>query len=157
MTEHTVAQQAERLLLRTAMGVLCMSLVYSAEALGYLVDVQYQSLLDGTQTGLSILAALIILPGFVRFARLRKAEGGQHCDADSYMGSVFQRACVVAFSVTFWVLVLHEPVFKSLTATLPVGFYLNSLLVISLGAFSASFFMTLWRDRQDDDALDLEG
>ena len=156
MNQEALAQQAERFLIQTASGVLCMSFAYLAGVLGYVLTADIQPLLDGVKTGLSLLAMVIVLPGFIRLARLRMLEKAHDCDADSYTGSVFQRACVNAFSAMFIALILSEPASKILPEALPLDFYRGSFLVIGLSVLSISFFVTLWRDRQDDDSEELE-
>ena len=150
-TDNTpsIAQLAERFLHRTALGVLLMALAYALAAAMYLVSEPLEQRLDLVQLVLAMAAVIVVLPGFVRMLRVRMARGTDCADADSYIGEQFRKACVMAFSITFVVLAVAGPVSRQLPSDLPPDFYIQSVLALSLGAFSATFFVSLWRDRDE--------
>ena len=149
----TSAQLAESFLQRTAFGVLLLAAVYLLAAGMHLVGEPLERTLDLLQTGLALLAIVVVLPAFVRMLRLRMRGSADCADSDSYIGEMFHKACVTGFSVTFVMLMLTGPVSRKLPLHgLPVDFYIQAILAVSLGAFSATFFAALWRDR--DSAVD---
>ena len=94
---------------------------------------------------------VVVLPGFVRMTRIRLRGDCNSSDADSYIGDVFRKACVMAFSATFVLLTLTGPLSNRMPAELPTDFYTQTVLAVSLGVFSGTFFVVLWRDRDEVD------
>jgi hypothetical protein len=149
-TAVPIAQLAENFLQRTALGVLLMALAYALAAAIYLVNDTLAQPMEWVKSGLSVGAALIVLPGFVRMLRLRMHWDCDLAEAESYIGGVFRTACVAGFCAAFVLMTLSGPLAERMPTQLPMDFYLQSILALSLGAFGVSFFAALWRDRDGE-------
>jgi hypothetical protein len=150
---ESMAQFADRFLLRTAIGVLLVAIAYAAGAAMYLVGDEIADYLDKLQLLLAVAAVVIILPGFIKYARLRAAGQCRAGEPEGFVAEVFNKACVKAFSLTFVFLIILEPLSKKYLTELPTNFFINLTLCLSLGVFSLTFFFL---NREDDDDLEDE-
>lgn len=151
---ETAPQFVDRFLQRTAIGVLMMSLAYLIGAALYLVQDPWQKPLDVGQFLLSIGAVVVVLPVFLGYVRLRASGECSRAETDGFVADVFNRACVMAFSLTFVILIALEPLTRRFFEHLPTPFFINLILGLSLGVFSVTFFR-LSHDDEDDDDFDV--
>ena len=150
-TEESVAQFVDRFLQRCAGGVLLIGLAYALSAVMYLVSNETADTLNNATVVLGILAVALILPMFVRMVRLRSSGQCDWSESDSYMSSVFNKACVSAFEVTFILLIILEPLSKRVLTDQPADFFINVVVAVAATVLGLAFF---YRMQRDDDAID---
>jgi hypothetical protein len=75
-TSASVAEQLDKIMQKTALGVLLVACAYTLSVLKMFFDVPVVTFLDYAKTALGILAIVMVLPGFVRGVQLRKKYGG---------------------------------------------------------------------------------
>ena len=146
----SVAQVAETMMHRTAIGVFLVTMAYVLSAAVYLVDEQVERYLDHLQLVLGIAAIVVILPIFVKYSRLKARRQDGCPESDSFMAEMFKRAGTKAFSLTFIFLVVLDVVTKRELVDYPTPFYINLILAFSLGVFSITYFRLVHSGGDDD-------
>ncbi len=147
----SLAQAADNLLSRTALGVLLLAVANAGSALAFFVGDDASLLLDRARLALAVVMVAIVLPPVLRFARLRRQCVAQLSECDSYLSQVFSQASVFAFSVTFVLTVALEATADKFFADLPTAFFLNVILAVSLFVLGGAFFYRIRRDASDEE------
>ena len=151
---ESMPQFIDRFLIRTALGVLLMSLAYGSAGVSFLVGPPVHDWLESAQLVLSLGAVAVVLPVFVKLFVMRRGIARIECGPEGFISGAFRKAGSNAFTCAFVVLVVLEPISRRWLTDLPTSFFLNALLCLILGTFGAAFFL-LSRDTGPEDDLDL--
>jgi len=146
----SIAQIAEMMMHRTAIGVFLVTMAYVLSAVVYLVDAQVARYMEYLQLVLGIAAIAVVLPVFVKYSRIKARRQAGCPESDSFMAEMFQRAGIKAFSFTFVFLVVLDVVTKREFVEFPTPFYINLILAFSLGVFSITYFRLVHSSGADE-------
>lgn len=145
------AQMIDSFLRRVGLGVAAVGVTYGLSALEVVLPPKEASYVDTAQLVLSILVVLTIFPAFVKFMLARKRGVCKSAEDNSYMAQMFKEAAHHAFSATFITLIILEVVSKAIKPAMPVHFFIDIALFISLSFFAAMFFKLTGADDEEDD------
>jgi hypothetical protein len=145
------AQMIDSFLRRVGLGVAVVGVMYGLSALEAVLPPTEADYADTAQLMLSILVVLLVFPAFVKFMLARKRGVCKSAEDNSYMAQMFKQAAHHAFSVTFVTLILLQGLAKALKPTLPVHFFIDIALFISLSFFAAMFFKLTGVDDDEED------
>jgi hypothetical protein len=145
------AQMIDSFLRRVGLGVAIVGVMYGVSALEAVLPPAEADYADTAQLVLSILVVLLLFPAFVKFMLARKRGVCKSAEDNSYMAQMFKQAAHHAFSATFITLIILEVVAKALKPGLPMHFFIDIALFISLSFFAAMFFKLTGADDGDDD------
>lgn len=150
--EHTfsVAQLADKILQRTALGVLLMAIAFAIGAGVHVVSDDTARLLDKIQLVFVALAVISIIPTFVRYIRLQIKGACEFDETQSYIGIVFNKAGIRAFGASFLMLAIAGPIGRKHLPDLPAEFFDYVILAVSLAVFGITFFASIERDDGED-------
>ncbi|WP_417459997.1 hypothetical protein [Kordiimonas sp.] len=149
----SAAQMVDSFLRRTAVCVTIVAFIYGVQAFEFIAPAAIADRIDSLTLVLSILVLVLMLPSFLRFTIFRRSENCRQAEADSYMADRFKLAAHHAFTATFVCLILLQAIsraFEAEIAHLPVAFFLDMALAVSLGAFGVGFYL-LVRENHDED------
>ena len=152
--DETTPQFTDRFLKRIALAVTIMAASYGSGALSHIVGGEARDILTAVKDPLGLLAAIIVLPMFikmmVKIIRCGKTSG----DASSgYIAEIYGKSAGNGFAAGFIFLIFIEPLSGRLMAHLPPEFFVQSAIAVLLGALGISFFIL---NRDGDDEMDDE-
>lgn len=146
----SAAQMVDSFLRRVVLGVFIVALKYAGSALEEVSNEPLARYLDIGQLVTSIIVVAIVLPAFVKFFRARSLPECRQAEADSYISEMVKQSALHAFSGTFVFLVALEVAVKKFALDAPVSFFLDIVLFAALTIFSASFYLLVRDDNEDD-------
>ena len=148
------AQLYDRFLMRTALSLLMLTLVYALDALrGFAAD-DIAALMARAEGILGILIVLNLLPVTIKLLWFR-AKGKPGCnDPDGFMASTFNAAAVRAFAIGFVSMLVALELSRSVLSDWPATVFLNIVLALMLGVLSVSFLLASRETEADDDFED---
>lgn len=147
--EEPIAQFVDRFLQRTATGVLLVGFAFAVSAAMYLVTDEVAAHLDKLTLLLGLAAVIAVLPVFIKMMRLRANKECNWSGSDSYLSGVFNKACVLAFEVTFVFLIILQPVTKKFLTDQPTDFFINVILSVSAVVLGVAFFYRIRKDADE--------
>jgi hypothetical protein len=156
-TQTSTAQVVDTFMQRTALGILLMSVKFSLAAAAPFLPATLDNALDIAAVLLSIAAALVILPAFARYIERRKSDKGGCRHVESYVVEMFREAGMRAFSATFVLLISLQIFADTVSPDLPVGFYLDLIMAVSLGVAALSFLALVRDDADEEDCAAEDG
>lgn len=146
----SMAQLADQILQRTALGVFLMAIAFAIGAGMHVVSDDTAALLDKIQLVFVVTAVIAILPTFYRYVRLRTKGECEFDETESYIGNVFNKAGVRAFGASFMMLAIAGPIGRKRLPDLSPEFFDYVVLAVSLAVFSITFFASIERDEEED-------
>jgi len=149
-TSASVAEQLDKIMQKTALGVLLVACAYTLSVLKIFFDVPVVTFLDYTKTALGILAIVIVLPGFVKGIQLRREHGEACKEPEGFIKEMFNKAAGKAFQFTFIFLIFLEMISRNYLAHLPPSFFLKLIIAVTLAIFSLTFFFLSHSDSDED-------
>lgn len=156
--DETTAQFVDRFLKRIALSVSILALSYGSGALSHIVGGEARDILLMVKDPLGLLAALIVLPMFIKMMvkviRSGKASGDT---SSGYVAEIYGKSAGNGFAAGFIFLIFTEPMSDGWLAHLPPSFFVQAAIAVLLGSLGISFFI-LNRDTGDemDDGFDDE-
>ena len=151
-TSTSVAEQLDKIMQKTALGVLFVACAYTMSILKIFFDEPISTILDFTKLALGILTVVMILPGFVKGIQLRKKYGAACKEPEGFIVEMFNKATGKSFQFTFIFLIFLEMISRSHFAYLPTEFFLKLTIAVTLAIFSLTFFYLSRSDSYDDTA-----
>ncbi len=148
------AQMIDSFLRRVGIGIAIVGVTYGMSALEVVLPAPVSDYVGMAQLGLGILVVLLVFPAFVKFMLARRRGNCRGAEADSYMSEMFKEAAHHAFSATFITLIALEVAAKALKPDLPVHFFIDVALFVSLGFFAAVFFKLTGTEEGEDTGED---
>jgi len=154
---ETMPQFVDRFLKRIALAVTIMASSYGSGAFSHLVEGSARDFLLMVKDPLGLLAALIVLPMFIKMMMKIIRSGTKHSAPAGYIAETYGKSAGNGFAAGFIFLVLIEPMSGGMLRHLPPEFFIQSAIAVLLGALGISFFI-LSRDGNDeiDDEFDDE-
>jgi len=149
--DETTAQFVDRFLKRIALAVFIMAVSYASGALGHVVGHEARDFLLMVKDPLGLLAAIIVLPMFIKMMIKIIRSGGKHSTPSGYVAEMYGKSAGNGFAAGFIFLVFLEPLSGGALAHLPSEFFVQSAIAILLGGLSVSFFIL---NRDDADEMD---
>ncbi|MEO0423300.1 MAG: hypothetical protein AAF184_13235 [Pseudomonadota bacterium] len=146
-----LAQLADTLLTRSALGLVLLGAGHALTLAGVWLDPLTDERLHLARLVLAGGILLLVLPAVLSFAIARRRAACDSASCDGYLLDVFRRACVVAFTATFLVLVALEGSAEHLPPTIDTHVVLNAVLAVTLWMLAGSFFAQILSDRGTDD------
>jgi len=150
---ETTAQFVDRFLKRIALAVSIMAASYGSGAVSHLVGGRANEILLLVKDPLGLIAALIVLPMFIKMVAKLIRSGGKHRAPSGYVAEMYGRSAGNGFAAGFIFLVFLEPLSGGALSHLPPEFFAQSSIAVLLGALGISFFIL---NRDDDDEIDDE-
>jgi len=151
---ETTPQFVDRFLKRIALAVAIMALSYGSGALSHIVGGQASDILTMVKDPLGLLAAVIVLPMFIKMMIKVIRSGKTSSDASSgYIAELYGKSAGNGFAAGFIFLVFLEPISGRFLAHLPPEFFVQSAIAVLLGALAISFFIL---NRDGDGEMDDE-
>jgi hypothetical protein len=138
---------AEKLLNRTALGVLIVSFAFVFDIAATYAEEGRQTFFDIVSYALSGLVILIILPIFLSYVRHFRGEGDL---VDSFVLQSFRTGCVRAFEVTFVSLIFLDLVISKFYPKILAQVVVEGVLALSLSVMSLTFFILNLKDGRND-------
>jgi len=151
--DETLAQFADRFLRRVALAVLLMAISYTAAATLHFVEGNLNEALTIVRKVFGIGAALIVLPQFINFIRLRMRVKDCGEEPEGFIAEIYGQSAVSAFAVAFVTMVFLEPFAGKAFSDLPPDFFIQAMLALMMATLGINFFI---RSRAGDDELDDE-
>jgi len=152
--DETTAQFVDRFLRRIALAVSIMALSYGSGALSHIVGGGVRDILLVVKDPLGLLAAIIVLPMFIRMMikviRSGKTSGN---GSSGYIAEIYGRSAGNGFAAGFIFLVFLEPFSGKALSQLPPEFFVQAAIAVLLGTLAISFFVL---NRDGDDEMDDE-
>jgi hypothetical protein len=122
---------------RVAIIMIVMSVNFTLTAWQYVASEAAGEIIDKIQMVSLLLAGAWIMPSFLR---LKMSGANEMFTSDSYIASVFKKAAVKAFSLTYLFLVVAEIAARADWLNVPSEFYLSGALAFTTATFSVAFF-----------------
>jgi hypothetical protein len=132
------AEAVDDFISRIAVIMLVMSVNFTLTTLQYVVSESVGEVMDKIQAVSMLLAGAWIMPSFWR---LKMSGANEMFATDSYIASVFKRAAVKAFCLTYLFLIIVEIAARASWLNVPSEFYLSSTLAFTTATFSVAFFI----------------
>ena len=151
--DETTAQFVDRFLKRVALAVTIMAASYGAGALSHIVGERVGDILLTVKDPLGLLAAIIVLPMFIKMMVKVVRSGTKHSAPPGYVAEMYGRSAGNGFAAGFIFLIFLEPLSGGMLSHLPAEFFVQSAIAILLGALGISFFIL---NRDGDDEIDDE-
>ena len=123
---------------RVAIIMIVMSVNFTLTAWQYVASEAAGEIIDKIQMVSLLLAGAWIMPSFWR---LKMSGANEMFATDSYISSVFKRAAVKAFCLTYLFLIIVEIAARASWLNVPSEFYLSSTLAFTTATFSVAFFI----------------
>ena len=149
-TSASVAEQLDKIMQKTALGVLLVACAYTLSVLKMFFDVPVVTILDYTKTALGILAIVVVLPGVLKGVQLRRKYGEACKEPEGFIMEMFNKAAGKSFQFTFIFLIFLEMISRNLLAHLPPAFFLKLIIAVTLAIFSLTFFFLSRSDSDED-------
>jgi hypothetical protein len=150
-TDETMPQFVDRFLARIALAVTIMGASYGAGALTHLVDGGLREFLNMVRHPVGLLAALIILPMFIKMMITVVKCRGKYQEPSGYIAEIYGKSAANGFAAGFIFLVLLEPFSGRVLSDMPPQFFVQAAIAVMLGALGISFFIL---NRGGDDEMD---
>jgi uncharacterized membrane protein (DUF485 family) len=147
MSSNTLVDKAEAMdvfIHRIAVIMLVMSFNFALTASQYFVSDLTADVMDKVQSVAVLIAVAWMLPSLWR---LKMSRANDSLMSDSYIGSVFKKEAVKAFSLTYLFLVVAEIAARAEWFSVPTTFYISFALAFTTAVFGVSFFVF---NRSDD-------
>lgn len=152
-TSASVAEQLDKIMQKTALGVLLVACAYTLGVLKVFFDAPIVTILDYSKMALGILAIVMVLPGFLKGVQLRREHGEACREPEGFIKEMFNKAAGKSFQFTFIFLIFLEMISRNYLAHLPAEFFLKLVIAVTLAIFSLTFFF-LSRSDSDEDIED---
>ena len=142
------AEAVDDFVSRIAIVMLIMSVNFALTAGQFLVGDAVAEIMNNVQLFVMLAAVVWIAPSVWRCV-----VSGVHdlLVPDSYILSVFKKAAVKAFSLTYLFLIFADVVARKQSFDIPTEFYLSCALAFTTAVFSLAFFIF---NRSDDEIGD---
>lgn len=155
-----IAEKVDKFQKTVAVGLFVLALTYVVEVAQFLTTGQTAEILDDIGLGGGILVVLIVFPAFVRFMHLRFKNRKACLETEGFVLQAFKTASSYSFSYTFVFMVFLNAfmVFLEGSGTgffpdFPPEFYLKTIMAVTLGVHSVSFFL-INRESSEDDGFE---
>jgi len=152
----SVAEQIDRIMQKTALGVFLVAVAYAVSVFEFFVSENVADGLNYLSKVLAIIIIVLVLPGFLKAVSLRRRYGKACREPEGFVIAMFNKAAGKAFQFTFIFLIALEIVNGDALAHLPGEFFIKLIISVTLAIFSLIFFF-LSRpgvDEEVDDEFD---
>lgn len=150
--DETMPQFVDRFLVRIALAVTIMAASYGAGALTHILGSgALRDFLTMAKDPVGVLAALIMLPMFIKMMVKVVRSGGKYTEPSGYIAEIYSKSAVNGFAAGFIFLILLEPFSGRALSDMPPQFFVQAAIAVMLSTLGISFFIL---NRAGDDDMD---
>lgn len=147
--KETGAQLHDRFLLRSAISMLLLAVIYASDAVRHMLAGNVVDLMKQAEQLLAVLLMINLLPVTLKLIWRKRIARECRGEEDGFALSTYNRSIVKAFAVGFISSIVALQLSEGMLSYLPATFFLNSILALTLGTLSISFLL-MSRDTADD-------
>ncbi len=148
---ETGAQLYDRFLLRSALSMLMLAVVYTLDASRSFAADDAASIMKRAEGILAILLMINLLPVMAKLMWFKVKRKPGCNDPDGFVASTFKEAAVRGFSTGFIAMLVALELSKGPLADWPATVFLNIVLALMLGVLSVSFLLANRETEPDED------